>query len=86
MNESENKITIGWYIGLYTGQLSWAFKALATHIIEAMPDFNHVINEPGDVNVILAVVHLPQHKSLANRIIHIDGNRWYARGDSKPDL
>jgi hypothetical protein len=71
---------IGWQVGPH----EWAFKALTSHLIKALPDFEHVINEPGDVNIVLAVVHLKQYDNFENIIIHIDGNRWYKRGDFKP--
>ncbi|MFA5433224.1 MAG: hypothetical protein WC319_10235 [Candidatus Paceibacterota bacterium] len=70
---------IGWQVGPH----EWAFKYLAEHLIKALPDFEHVMNKPGDIDILLAVDSLIHYKTLSDAIAHIDGNRWHSHGDFK---
>ena len=64
---------IGWHIG-HDG---WAFTNLVKHIIRAMPDFQHRINEQGDINVLLYPDQFRQFEANKKTILHLDGHRWY---------
>lgn len=70
------KPKIGWHRGSDT---EWAFTYLANEIIKKTPEFQHLFNERADINMILAVVFVKSMKVDKSCIIHMDGNRWYAR-------
>lgn len=66
-------ITIGWQVG----PDNWAFLNLVNHLIKALPEFNHSINELGDINILLYPGQLTAFKVTSLTLLHLDGNRWY---------
>ena len=72
MPEHEVKKKIGWFCGV---QL-WSFRNLVMHLVEAMPEYEHKINEMGDINILLAVDQFDFCDGDKTVIIHVDGNRW----------
>jgi hypothetical protein len=67
------KITLGWQVG----KDDWAFLNLVNHVIKALPEFTHKINEPGDIDILLFPGQLKGVKESALTVLHLDGNRWY---------
>ena len=64
---------INWKIGVQ----NWAYKNLVSHLINAMPGYEHVKNEKhGDVDFLVAVDQLKTREVNSKTILHIDGNRW----------
>ena len=75
MAPDTKKTTIGWHIG--TEPHHWAFKSLSAHLIKAMPDFEHKINERGEINVLLYPDLFRQMEGDKTTILHVDSHRWY---------
>ncbi len=64
---------IGWHVGYD----NWAFENLVSHLIKALPQFEHKLNSEGDINVLLTPLQLKEFKVDSKTILHVDGNRWY---------
>ena len=43
-----------------------------------MPDFEHLENKEGDINVLVTIDQLFRIP-IPDVILHLDGNRWYER-------
>lgn len=71
------KQKIGWFIGLQ----KWAYRNLVNRLIDALPEYEHVINKRGDLNILLAVDQLLLCDPDNSVILHIDGNRWQETQD-----
>lgn len=55
----------------------WAFKHLAKHIVEKMPEYKHSMDAPdGDIQILMTPLQLTEVENLHNCILHIDSNRW----------
>lgn len=55
----------------------WAFKHLAKHIIEKMPEYTHSMDaSDGDIQILMTPLQLTEVEDLHNCILHIDSNRW----------
>jgi len=67
------RITVGWYIGVD----DWAFKNLAKHIISELPEFDHVFNEPSNVNILFDPNQFRYFDPDFSTMLRLDGNRWY---------
>lgn len=75
-------IIIGWH----PGKDGWAFTNLVNHLIKAMPDFEHKINEDGDINVLLYPDQFRLKPGNKRTFLHLDGNRWYENKTVKPSI
>lgn len=69
---------ISWHVG---ADIDWAFTYLAEHIVKATPEYDHIFNERGDIDVVMTPVFLQKLKPDRTFLLHLDGNRFYeARG------
>jgi len=66
-------------INWITGVQKWAYNNLVSHLINAIKTEEHKKNDtsPADINVLVTVSQLKNHKASKKTILHIDGNRWY---------
>jgi hypothetical protein len=66
-------LKVNWHIGIQ----QWAYRHLATHVIQKLKCFEHVFNDKGDVNIVMAMDQAHHTPADKHTIIHLDGNRWY---------
>jgi len=67
---------IGWWVGSDAGS-GWAFENLARHVQGELLEYEHAVNAPGDINVVLAPVFLGVDVAADGAcVLHLDGNRW----------
>ena len=76
------KITLGWHIG----EDNWAYENLSKPIIESLPEFNHVINQLGDVNILFCHAQFLQLGANSKTVFQIGGNRWYEVKRAEPSF
>ena len=73
MQEPKIKKVIGWFCGIQ----QWSFRHLVMHLVEAMPEYDHKINEIGDITILLAMDQFAFCDGDKTIILHLDGNRWH---------
>ncbi len=81
--KKENRLSVGWFVG----KQKWAYQNLSSHIIKKLPQYNHKINDVGDINIIMSADQFDDPKLFGKNgilkykkiIFHIDGNRWYEK-------
>lgn len=70
-------MTVNWQIK----DKDWAFENLAGHVKKALPDIQHVDNEPvgADVDICLSPHDFKTQEADKKTILHLDSHRWYER-------
>lgn len=69
---------IGWHVG----SDRWAFRSVVNHLVAALRGFDHVVNEDGDIIVLMSPEQLRHRRSLSGVVLHLDSVRRL--GDATP--
>jgi hypothetical protein len=69
---------IGWHVG----PERWAFQSVVNHLVARLRMFAHVINEDGDLTVLMSPEQLRHRQSLSRVVLHLDSARQIGDADS----